>query len=480
MNQLKSIAVVLCTLAMCIITSCKEESKDNSIDGVYASIGYGTLVKIEDGNYIIADRTEISCTPIMDGSVDEFPGDILKNNDTLQIKMGINTYYFSQIEDAPEICKADSKAYKEAEAKANDPEYNFEVLWRNFLDHYAYFELRDVDPDVMYNKYRSMVTAETTDAELYLILEEMLDSFNDGHIGLSAPDEVEEAAEALYEETNNTDQSSEDAPKKNLRNYEVAKIIADKYIPEGTSEKNGNIRWGITNNNVGYFQLNQMFGVADYKLSDTLSYREYWMAYFEIGGNTVDEVDGINTSLDKIMAEFKDTDAIIIDLRFNGGGTDEVGMTVLQRFNDTEQVTFTKKGKHNNGFTPINNVVQPATDAPYTNPVYLLISAESASATEIMTLSSLSMPNIIRIGSRTEGVFSDVLDKTLPNGWEVGLSNEVYLDTKGNNYEGIGISPDIEITYPRERQGFLNMIIDDLSADGDQSINAVFEKLKTE
>ena len=165
MNQLKSITVVLCILVMCIITSCKEESKDNSIDGVYASIGYGTLVKIEDGNYIIADRTEISCTPIMDGSVDEFPGDILKNNDTLQIKMGINTYYFSQIEDAPEICKADSKAYKEAEAKANDPEYNFEVLWRNFLDHYAYFELRDVDPDVMYNKYRSMVTAETTDDE---------------------------------------------------------------------------------------------------------------------------------------------------------------------------------------------------------------------------------------------------------------------------------------------------------------------------
>ena len=68
----------------------------------------------------------------------------------------------------------------------------------------------------------------------------------------------------------------------------------------------------------------------------------------------------------------------------------------------------------------------------------------------------------------------------LPNGWEVGLSNEVCLDTKGNNYEGIGISPDIEITYPRERQGFLNMIINDLNADGDQSINAVFEKLKTE
>ena len=36
-----------------------------------------------------------------------------------------------------------------------------------------------------------------------------------------------------------------------------------------------------------------------------------------------------------------------------------------------------------------------------------------------------------------------MLDKTLPNGWEFSLSNEIYLDNNGKNYEHTGITPDI-------------------------------------
>ncbi|WP_415373843.1 hypothetical protein [Patiriisocius sp. Uisw_017] len=73
---------------------------------------------------------------------------------------------------------------------------------------------------------------------------------------------------------------------------------------------------------------------------------------------------------------------------------------------------------------------QTATKKPYTNPVYLLIATESESATKIMILSSLSIPTVIRIGSNTEGLFLDVLDKTLPTGWEFGLSSEVVSRSK--------------------------------------------------
>lgn len=69
----------------------------------------------------------------------------------------------------------------------------------------------------------------------------------------------------------------------------------------------------------------------------------------------------------------------------------------------------------------------------------------SASATEICVLASLSLKNITRIGGNTEGITSDMLDKTLPNGWEFSLSNEIYLDNKGKSYEHTGIAPDIVV-----------------------------------
>ena len=175
------------------------------------------------------------------------------------------------------------------------------------------------------------------------------------------------------------------------------------------------------------------------------------------------------------MKDFAATDAMIIDVRFNGGGKDEVGMAVLKRLNDSEKVVFTKKGRMDTGFTPDNVIVQSASAKPYKNPVYLLIGPDSASATEIMALSSLSMPNITRVGANTEGVFSDILDKTLPNGWEFGLSSEVYLDNKGTNYEGVGIPPDVEIGYVRDTQEFLHKVVDGLTTEGDEAIEKALQ-----
>lgn len=468
------------------LLSCEsiENKGENTMNGVWESLGYGRIVKIENGEYLLADVTDISCLPIMDGDIEEF-GDKLKlQNDTLSLEDGINTYLFVRIKDAPAICKVDTPEYEAAAEKVNDPEYNFEVLWETFKNHYAYFELRKVDPQKMYASYRPKVTAETTEAELFFIFNEMLESFNDGHIGIDAPAEVETAAQELFESKQATlDPDDEEAGKESepqLRNYMVSAEVAKAYIPEGTYIRNGNLRWGMLNGDVGYLQINQMMGMADYGISDTLSFRDHWMAYFEkletVENEGEDELKGIETSLDVIMKDLASSKALIIDVRFNGGGKDEVGMAVLERLNGNEKVVFTKKGKMGDGYTPINKVVQTASDNPYDKPVYLLIGPESASATEIMALSAMSMENITRIGSRTEGVFSDVMDRTLPNGWEFGLSNEVYQDLEGNSYEAIGVPPDHEIGYERDTQLFLRKIMNSLHKNtGDDAIEKALE-----
>jgi len=464
-----------------LLLSCNgnDTSEANSLDGVWESVGYGRLVKIVDGQYVMAEVTKISCIPILDGDISDFGEALYVKNDTLTLEDGINYYYFTRVEDAPAICKKDSPERTEAEQKANDPEYNFEVLWHTFDEHYAYFELRKIDWDSMYAHYRPKVNENTTPVELFGIMDEMLNAFNDGHIGLDVPDEIYEQAAANSEEE---EEASQDPPVKRLRKYLVAKAVAEKYIPKGTAIKNNNLRWGILDGNVGYVQLNQMMGLADYGVSDTLSYRDYWMAYFEKGeeslDSTSDELEGFNDSLDQLMAGLDETDALIIDVRFNGGGKDEVGMEFLARVNGEEKVTFTKKGRMGDGYTPTIKVVQPAVENPYEKPVFLLISTESASATEIMTLSSLSLENITRIGSRTEGVFSDILDRVLPNEWTFGLSSEVYETLDGKNYEGPGIPPDIELGYPRDTQLFLKEVMQSLEDGDDAAIEKALELIK--
>lgn len=52
-------------------------------------------------------------------------------------------------------------------------------------------------------------------------------------------------------------------------------------------------------------------------------------------------------------------------------------------------------------------------------------------------------PRVTRIGANTQGVFSDMLWRSLPNGWRFGLPNERFLTADGRSFDGPGISPDI-------------------------------------
>ena len=56
-------------------------------------------------------------------------------------------------------------------------------------------------------------------------------------------------------------------------------------------------------------------------------------------------------------------------------------------------------------------------------------------------------PHVTRIGLDTEGVFSDVLGRSLPNGWRFRLPNEVYFTVEGKAFDGSGVPPDISVPF---------------------------------
>ena len=66
------------------------------------------------------------------------------------------------------------------------PENNFNVLWETFNKRYPFFQLRNVNWKKQRDTYRSRVTSQTSDDELFEIFCQMLEPLNDGHVELKA------------------------------------------------------------------------------------------------------------------------------------------------------------------------------------------------------------------------------------------------------------------------------------------------------
>jgi C-terminal processing protease CtpA/Prc len=98
-----------------------------------------------------------------------------------------------------------------------------------------------------------------------------------------------------------------------------------------------------------------------------------------------------------------------------------------------------------------------------------LIGPLTISAGETFTQALMGRsPRVIRIGEHTQGVFSDVLGRRLPNGWSFGLPNEVFRTPQGTTFDGPGIPPDIMVP------GFAD---DDVKAGKDPAIERALREL---
>jgi C-terminal processing protease CtpA/Prc len=114
--------------------------------------------------------------------------------------------------------------------------------------------------------------------------------------------------------------------------------------------------------------------------------------------------------------------------------------------------------------------VRPSSRASFHGRVVELTGIHSVSAAETFTQALLKRsPQVRRVGENTQGVFSDVLERRLPNGWTFGLPNERFV-TDGKSYDGAGIAPDLPVpVFPRsdleaERDGALEKALELLGA----------------
>ena len=209
----------------------------------------------------------------------------------------------------------------------------------------------------------------------------------------------------------------------------VAGIHDDLLCGTGETVANDQIIWGRAHERVGYIAINGMGGY---------SY-----------GSIDSQVDELHHVLNEVLSELSDTDALILDIAFNGGGSDLYSLEIASHFTEEKRVGFSKWPRDRTQYrldryvTPIRERDENAVQ--YLKPIYLVTSDITASAAEIFTMCMRAMPQVTTVGMSTEGALSDILFKSLPGEWELGLSNEIYVDHEGVCHEGPGVPPEVPI-----------------------------------
>jgi C-terminal processing protease CtpA/Prc len=160
-----------------------------------------------------------------------------------------------------------------------------------------------------------------------------------------------------------------------------------------------------------------------------------------------DGMAALEAALDTIFSDAA-LKALVIDVRINFGGDDPYGLAIASRLATSEYLAYTKEARVNSGqngtWTPSDaSMVSPSSRPGFRGPVVELTGPLTISAGETFTQALMGRtPHITRIGENTQGVFSDVLGRRLPNGWRFGLPNEVYRTPEGTTFDGPGIPPD--------------------------------------
>lgn len=451
------------------------------IEGVWENEGYGRIIEIKKKKTYIYDLCKINCN-----ASEVMPNKILLNEfkitktspSTLEVQDGVTKYYFNKIESLPKLCTQKVKNKK-------DPFYNFDVLWQTFKENYCYFKERNVDWDALKTKYKTEITADLKPFELLLIMDKMVLELKDGHSNMFVPDNLTKDyrkhidAKQKVRRKQLLDSLGQDFKLFPINVDSTRLKVIGNYVKDVKTYNFGLVNYGLINNDIAMVQINGMEGFANYNIPSDISEDKAEKLYEKSADKsknyTKDNADGTAYIMDKVIREIKNTKACIIDIRFNGGGYDEVQLEILKRFATKDTIAIYKKARKGNGFTKKQPFYVTPTKNAYKGKVFILTSHHTASAAEDFVLCAMAArPDAIRIGSNTEGIFSDLLNKKLPNGWDYSLSNEIYETPNGKSYEAVGIEPHYNIEYHKKGYWFYREFLENVGKK-DKAIEKALE-----
>lgn len=282
----------------------------------------------------------------------------------------------------------------------NDPQGNFDALWRIIDTHYCFLDEKGLDWNEVYARYSPRISPEMSREELFNVCADMLAELKDGHTNLSSAWETSYYRRWWSDFPQNFD---ERLVEQYYFNFNYRQVSGVKYgiLPQG---------------NIGYIR--------------------YPSFSYTLG----------NGNLDAILVYLATCDGLIIDIRDNGGGNMTMVETIAARFITEPIVAGYMKHKtgpgHNDFSEPFKYYINPAPKGRmmWMKPTVILTNRSTFSAANNFVSVMQFLPQVKIVGARTGGGSGMPFSSELPNGWGVRFSACSVLDARGNTTEW-GIDP---------------------------------------
>ncbi len=441
--------------------ACVPPLEDPRLNGIWKSKGYGYVTVIEGTTvetFGVAGRTCVSEGKDRLGDVfDGYEATIAEDGQSFGFGLEGEDHrvIFERIPTLPDVC---------ATPRPDTPTGNFEAFVDYFRTHYAFFDVYGVDWGQQVAKARPQVNDQMDEAALFELLSNMIDPLKDGHVVLSGEvnghdRSFEPNPGTLYAHLARTAQARGGAPEEAIDAFQSAfwidSVAGDILNGQGTFAAQKFVQYGLPRPDVGYIGLVTMGGYANGE-----------------EGELQADIAQIDATLDSAFAQFEDADvkAVILDTSLNFGGYDAVSLAIAGRFAAEPAHAFSKYAADSPDRAIGRFAVTRSDRSRYEGPLFLVTSDMTVSAGEILAMALRALPQTVHVGMPTRGALSDVLSKQLPNGWTVALSNEVYQDHLGKEWEGRGIPPhQTSAVFPLEdpvagHRAAINSLLDQVSA----------------
>ena len=290
------------------------------------------------------------------------------------------------------------------EEYADNPRGNFEALWKIVDEHYCFFDYKKeqygLDWNAIYDKYSRQIADDMTDNQLFEVLGNMLGELKDGHVNMYSSWDV--ARNWSWHE-----------------NYpsNLSDTLINRYL--GTDYRiSSGMRYRILDDNIGYIRL-QSFASA-------------------MGEGNLDE----------ILYYLMPCNALIIDIRDNGGGLITSAEQLAARFTNTPLHVGYMQHKTGRGHSDFSSMqeqrLKPSKGIRWQKRVAILTNRSVFSAANEFVKYMRCCPNVVQIGDRTGGGAGMPYSSELPIGWSIRFSACPMYDKDGNSTE-FGIAPDYDV-----------------------------------
>ena len=286
---------------------------------------------------------------------------------------------------------------------SNTPLHCFDMMSSAVDTHYSLFAEKKVNWEKLTKMYRTRVYDSMTQDSLFVVMSGLLARLNDGHVNLFS----------------STDKS---------RNWHWKEDFADNYNEAFVQRQYLKSNFKIT----GPFYHNF--------LRDSVGY----ITYRSFAANFTTE------ELDYILQRYRNSPALIIDIRDNGGGALQNALTLMLPFSTKSKTllgySYRKSGPLRTDFSKGKAFELPPArkNKTFQKPVFVLINRGTYSAANYYAAFMSVLPNVTLVGDRTGGGGGIPISFDLPNGWQYRMSASYTTLPNGTSIES-GVAPDVEV-----------------------------------